>query len=254
MDNVFQSFVQKFGSLTPSLTFLLMFMIITFYFFKDAISERIKSMKLSVLSIPMLGGNKKEVFPKKPQTIHLEVEKLTFDDLNAHDLFNVIEGVRSSIKFHRFSNDDVKTEVFHDFINIMLDEIKNSLKVLIVQVNILDSLHDAKRDELKQVIMSKLSSVVENYCKDAEVHFINKGLPRKDAEYVVALFEEWRGETRRSINDRINAIFASSFHQTNFARTLAVYELISVSVSLIPKDGIRSFEQMNGRLKNIKYV
>jgi len=32
-----------------------------------------------------------------------------------------------------------------------------------------------------------------------------------------------------------------------------VYELISVSVGLIPKDGIRSFETMNGRLKDIKY-
>lgn len=252
MDSVFQSFVSKFGELTPHLTFIVICMIVIFYFFKDTIAEKIKEMKLSVVKLP-LSKEKKEVYPIKQKTIHLEVEKLTFDDLNAHDLFNVIEDVRSVIKFHKFDDDSIKTQVFHDFINIMLDEIKQSMKVLIVQIGILDAKHDPKRDELKQVIMTKLGSIVESYCKEGEAHFLNKGLTRKDAEYVVNLFEEWRSETRRSINDRINAIFASSFHQTNFARVLAVYELISVSVSLIPKDGIRSFEQMNGRLKSIKY-
>jgi len=254
MSDILQAFTSKFGELSPHLTFLLMFMIVILYFFKDTISEQIKSIKFSVASIPFFNKEKKEVFPRKTTTIHLEVEKLTFQDLNSHDLFNVIEDVRSAIKFHRFEGDEVKTQVFHDFINIMLDEIKDSMSILINQIDVLDSTHDPKRDELKQLIMRHLSIVVEKYCKDAEAHFINKGLPKRDAEYVVTLFEEWRSETRRSINDRINAIFASSFHQTNFARTLAVYELISVSVSLIPKDGIRSFEQMNGKLQNIKYI
>jgi hypothetical protein len=101
--------------------------------------------------------------------------------------------------------------------------------------------------------MKTLVVIVENYCDKAERHLIDKGLSKVDAEYVVDLFEQWRSETRASINSRINAIFASSFHQTGFSRTLAVFELISVSVSLIPKDGIRSFESMNGKFKTISY-
>jgi hypothetical protein len=75
----------------------------------------------------------------------------------------------------------------------------------------------------------------------------------KDAIYVVDLFEKWRIETRESINSRVNSLFASSFYPTNFDRLLAVLELVSVSISLIPKDGVRSFEDMNGKFKNLNY-
>jgi hypothetical protein len=112
---------------------------------------------------------------------------------------------------------------------------------------------ETSRDELKQIIRKTLNSIVDNYCLKGERHLIDRGLSKKDAAYVVELFEKWRSETRASINSRIDAIFASSFHTTNFQRTLAVYELISVSVSLIPKDGIRSFESMNGKFKTIQY-
>lgn len=179
---------------------------------------------------------------------------LTYEDLNAHDLFNVIEDVRATTKFYEFTNDINKTKIFHDFIGLMLDEIRKNFKSLIEEVNQLNrAKKEVTRDELKQVIMKTLVVIVENYCNNAERHLIGRGLTKKDAEYVVDLFEQWRSETRASINSRINAIFASSFHQDNFSRTLAVFELISVSVSLIPKDGIRSFESMNGKFKTIKY-
>lgn len=191
---------------------------------------------------------------KEKHTIPVITQK-HYDDLNAHDLFNVIEDVRRDVKFHVFPDDPNKTKIFHEFMEIMLNTIKVNLKKLIIQIAVMNKDgKEAPRDELKYQIMKTLGLLVETYCKDAERHLIDRKLSHDDAEYVVRLFEEWRSQTRDSINQRVNAIFASEFYSNNFSRTLAVYELISVSVSLIPKDGIRSFESMNGHFKRIKYM
>jgi len=179
-----------------------------------------------------------------------------FDDLAYHDLFSVIFEVRSAIKHYHFDEPDggeTNTRVFHDFLNIMLNEIFDSMKQLIQTISAQHKARDVSRDELKQTIRKTLNVIVDSYCSKGEKHLIDRGLTKRDAAYVVELFEKWRSETRASINSRIDAIFASSFHTTNFQRTLAVYELISVSVSLIPKDGIRSFKEMNGKFKTIEY-
>jgi len=248
MESILSEFGKSFTELGPHLTFLIMLIIVIFYFFKDSLKKKIDNCDMKVTTTP-----KKESFPKKSEMVVLEVEKLTFSDLKNHDVFNVVEEVRQHLKYYEFKDEDTKTRVFQDFMNIMLDEITYNLEELLAEIECLDTTLNPKRDALKKIIMDKLNIIVKNYCIKAEKHFIRRGFETEEAEYVVALFEEWRGETRESINRRVNAIFASSFHQTNFARTLAVYELISVSVGLIPKDGIRSFETMNGRLKDIKY-
>ena len=239
MDNVFSAFVSKFGSLPPILTFIVMVLLIVSYFYKDAISKKIQQYKTKrENNRDILNGN------------------YHFEDLMYHDVFSVIFEVRSAIKHHQFDEEDggeTKTRVFHDFLNIMLEEIHLNMKQLITIIATQHKQGETSRDELKQIIRKTLNSIVDNYCLKGERHLIDRGLSKKDAAYVVELFEKWRSETRASINSRIDAIFASSFHTTNFQRTLAVYELISVSVSLIPKDGIRSFESMNGKFKTIQY-
>lgn len=239
MDNVFTAFVSKFGSLSPFLTFLVMVLLIVSYFYKDAIIKKIQQFK-----------------PKREYDPECTDGQYCFEDLIYHDVFSVIFEVRAAIKHHHFDDEDggeTKTRVFHDFLNIMLEEIHLNMKQLIVAIAAQHKSGDVSRDELKQIIRKTLNSIVDNYCVKGEHHLIDRGLTKKDAAYVVELFEKWRSETRASINSRIDAIFASSFHTTNFQRTLAVYELISVSVSLIPKDGIRSFESMNGKFKTIQY-
>jgi hypothetical protein len=248
MSDIFQSISSVLVPIGPHLTFLVVVLGITAWLFKDDIKEVIKSL-----------GSKKNQDPVDPivydnnKKVFLHVDELTFDDLKDHDIFNVINEVRARLKFHEFENDPVKSKVFHDFIKIMLDEINEQLYTLIEEVKKEDSKPNGKRDGLKRVIMDRLNTIVVDYCQKTHAKFVSKGLSFQEAEYVVALFEEWRSETRIHIDGRINSIFASSFHQTNFARVLAVFELISVSISLISKDGLRSFETMNGRLKNLNY-
>jgi hypothetical protein len=239
MEKIFNALVNKLSNLSPLLTFIVIVLATAMYLFKDVISKKIQDYKL-----------------RKNCDSTTEDGQYDFDDLSYHDLFSVIFEVKSAIKRYHFAEEDggeTKTRIFHDFLNIMLNEIFENMKQLIQTISAQHKAGDVSRDELKQTIRKSLNVIVDNYCMKGEHHLIDKGLTKADATYVVELFENWRSETRASINSRIDAMFASSFHTTNFQRTLAVYELISVSVSLIPKDGIRSFKEMNGKFKTIQY-
>lgn len=239
MEKIFNALVNKLSNLSPLLTFIVIVLAITMYLFKDVISKKIQDYKL-----------------RKNCNSTTEDGQYDFEDLSYHDLFSVIFEVKSAIKRYHFDEEDggeTKTRIFHDFLNIMLNEIFENMKQLIQTISAQHKAGDVSRDELKQTIRKALNVIVDNYCMKGEHHLIDKGLTKRDATYVVELFENWRSETRASINSRIDAMFASSFHTNNFQRTLAVYELISVSVSLIPKDGIRSFKEMNGKFKTIQY-
>jgi len=239
MEKIFNALVNKLSNLSPLLTFIVIVLATAMYLFKDVISKKIQDYKL-----------------RKNCNSTTEDGQYDFDDLSYHDLFSVIFEVKSAIKRYHFDEEDggeTKTRIFHDFLNIMLNEIFENMKQLIQTISAQHKEGDVSRDELKQTIRKALNVIVDNYCMKGEHHLIDKGLTKRDATYVVELFENWRSETRASINSRIDAMFASSFHTNNFQRTLAVYELISVSVSLIPKDGIRSFKEMNGKFKTIQY-
>jgi len=253
MSDIFQAIGSVLVPIGPHLTFLVVIFGIIAWLFKDDLKEIIKNRRGKKDPEPVDPIKDPVVIDEKSKKIFLHVDELTFDDLKDHDIFNVINEVRARLKFHEFQDDVVKTKVFHDFIKIMLDEIDDQLHTLIEEVKKEDAKPNGKRDGLKKVIMDRLNNIVTDYCQKTHAKFVSKGLSFQEAEYVVALFEEWRSETRIHIDGRINSIFASSFHQTNFARVLAVFELISVSISLISKDGLRSFETMNGRLKNLKY-
>jgi hypothetical protein len=238
MGSIIESFNNKLSVLTPFYTFLFMTIVSLVVIFNKNITTWFKSIKWkNVLT-----------FQKRSE------EEWKIEDLNSHDIFNVIEEVRNHVKFHKFEDDEVKTKIFRDFIDIMLNEIKSNFKRLIPQVSAMNT-RGAKltRDELKQLVLKTLVITVESYCVKGKKFLIDKGMSEKDAIYVVDLFEKWRIETRESINSRVNSLFASSFYPTNFDRLLAVLELVSVSISLIPKDGVRSFEDMNGKFKNLIY-
>lgn len=240
MEEIINNIISKFGVLTPNLTLSAIIIVLLIYILKDTIVEKFKSVEW--LKLFSLNGK------NKTSSVNI-----LFDNLNHHDIFNVIEEVRLTIKHHEFSNDPTKTKVFHDFIGIMLNEIKFGMKRIIVTTAVFNKKTDTSNDELKQHVLQSLNIIVDKYCENGKQHLLNKGVSLANAEYIIDLFEEWRTETRLGINSRISSVFASSFYPDNFSRLLAVFEIISVSISLIPKDGVRSFEDMNGKFKTIKY-
>ena len=217
-------------NLITSLPSIMIFILVIIYIFKKPISYRIKTFKLV-----------------KKQKNNESLSKLV-----NHDIFNVIEQVRYDIKrviFHTHGTiDKNKTRIFCDFMNFKLDSVTNNFIDFLSKVD-----KQTDKDELKKELLDMLSDTVEEYTEHTRIHFLNKGLSVEDCDYIILLFEKWRYDTIKSLVSRINNIFASDFHSNNFERLLASFEVASMAIELIPKDGVNSFEEINGRFKEIIY-
>ena len=67
------------------------------------------------------------------------------------------------------------------------------------------------------------------------------------------LFEKFRYDVVRSFEFRVNSIFGSEFHENNTEKLLAVFEMWSMGIDLLPKDLSTTIESLNGKFQEIKY-
>lgn len=167
-----------------------------------------------------------------------------------HDIFQVIEIVRKECSIHNFytdkSFDQTKTKMFRDFMNFKLDSIRDHFVLMINESGKCES-----EQELKVLILKTLRFITDEYISNTRQHFSKKGIKIKDANYVIDVFESWRLPTIKTVGERINSIFSSRYHKTNYQRLLASLEVISVAIDLIPRDGVASFDEINGKFKKI---
>lgn len=168
-----------------------------------------------------------------------------------HDIFQVIEIVRKECSIHSFytdrSYDETKTKMFREFMNYKLDSIRDHFILMINESGKCES-----PQELKVLILKTLRYITEEYIANTKNNFLSKGIKIKDANYVVDIFESWRLPTIKAIGERVNSIFSSNYHKNNYQRLLASLEVISVAIDLIPRDGVASFDEINGKFKKIK--
>lgn len=232
MSDLFKNLGDWMAVLSPLMTFIVILVVIISYMFRTAISHQIKNIK--IVGFFRRGKNEK------------------IKSLLNHDLFNTTEIVKRECLTIKFTTDgefdSAKTKMFHDFMTFKLDVINDEFSLLLQK-----NLNDVSKDELKMILLSSINVTVTDYIQKTRSHFIEKGITKEDADYCIELFEEWRIDTIKSLIDRINSIFSSDFHYTNFEKLLGSFEVFSMAISLIPKDGAMSFEDMNGRFKNLKY-
>ena len=172
--------------------------------------------------------------------------------LRNHDIFHVIEQTRSACKHTKFYTDkkfdNTKTSMFVDFMNFKLDSIAKGFGDLIDRTN---SFND--NTELKNAVIDTMGKIIVEYTEQTRIHFYKKGIPVKDADMAVDTFEKWRLDTVTSVGQRVQGVFSSNFHRTKYENLLAVLELVSMAIALIPKDGVGAFNSINGKFRDIKY-
>jgi hypothetical protein len=180
--------------------------------------------------------------------------KNTVIQLKSHDIFNTCHRVRKQMDFYKFytygSFDGVKTKMCLDFTHAKIDECTKGFVKIIERENI----ETMTSDELKKYLLNEMALMHGNYIRDIKSKWLNKNIPLDDVNYVIELFEKFRYDVIVSFEYRINAIFGSSFHENNFERVLAVFEMWSIGIDLLPKDMQTTFEALNGKFKEINYV
>jgi len=217
----------------PILTFFIIIFLIVVLAFKKTLAGMLKKISFKDISF----------FKKKEEPIKI---------LKDHDIFNVIERVRIDVKHAKFETngeyDSAKTKMFHDFMGFKLDVIRKNFKAFLKDLPETDNM-----DGFKAEILKLMNATVAEYIKTTEDHFISKGINKEATDYVIELFEEWRKPTITALVHRVDCIFASGFHVGKFEKLLGTLEVFSMAIDLITRDGIASFEEMNGRFKNLKY-
>lgn len=174
-------------------------------------------------------------------------------ELEDHDVFstfNRVTGEVYSTRFYTANEYDVtKSRMCYDF---TVQKARSCKELMIELVNI-EGVDTMQKDKLKKLILSKQTQMHKNYVKDIKAFWLSKGINKKDVEHVIRLFEQFRFPVINSFEHRINAIFSSGFHPNNFEMLLAVFDMWSMGIDLLPKDMITTFETLNGKFKDIEY-
>ena len=206
-------------------------------------------MKLALLKILeiILPQFIKSIFNKKEK-------KRLIIDLENHDVFSTLDRVRNEVanlKFYTHGEyDKVKTRMCYDFTKHK--SIKCSARMLeIVRTKDIDTMD---RDKLKKFILLEQGDMHREYIKAIRIEWDLKGVSPQDVDYVIHLFEKFRYDVVVSFEHRINSIFGSTYNKDNFALMLAVLEMWAMGIDLLPRDMSTTFESLNGKFKDIKYL
>ena len=206
-------------------------------------------MKLALLKILeiILPQFIKSIFSKKDK-------KRLIIGLENHDVFSTLDRVRNEVanlKFYTHGEyDKVKTRMCYDFTKHK--SIKCSARMLeIVRTKDIDTMD---RDKLKKLILLEQGDMHREYIKAIRIEWDLKGVSPQDVDYVIHLFEKFRYDVIVSFEHRINSIFGSSYNKDNFALMLAVLEMWAMGIDLLPRDMSTTFESLNGKFKDIKYL
>ena len=206
-------------------------------------------MKLALLKILeiILPQFIKSIFSKKEK-------KRLIIGLENHDVFSTLDRVRNEVanlKFYTHGEyDKVKTRMCYDFTKHK--SIKCSARMLeIVRTKDIDTM---VRDKLKKFILLEQGDMHREYIKAIRIEWDLKGVNPQDVDYVIHLFEKFRYDVIVSFEHRINSIFGSSYNKDNFTLMLAVLEMWAMGIDLLPRDMSTTFESLNGKFKDIKYL
>ena len=195
------------------------------------------------------------IIPQFIKTIFKKKEKKRLIvQLENHDIFSTLVRVRNEVanlKFYTHGEyDKIKTRMCYDFTKHK--SIKCSARMLeLIRTRGIDEMD---RDELKKLILDEQNYMHREYIKSIRIEWDLKGVDPQDVDYVIHLFEKFRYDVIVSFEHRINSIFGSSYNKDNFSLMLAVLEMWAMGIDLLPRDMQTTFESLNGKFKDIKYL
>ena len=172
--------------------------------------------------------------------------------LKAHDLFNTLQRVKQDVSHMKFYSHGIfdanKSKMCSDFANFKCNVCSSKFS------SFLDNdFSNVSSDELKQLMLSEMWGMHNEYIKQIRIFWLGKGIKTEDVDYIIELFESFRYDVVVSFQNRIDGIFASSYHKNNFEKILACYEMYAMGIDLLPKDMQTTFEALNGKFANITY-
>jgi len=209
-----------------------------------------------ILLVFMLAFIFKRQIIKAVKTVYYSAEvstKYKIISLANHDVFPTMTRVKNEVGTMKFYTgkefDRVKTLMCFDFTKHKVQHCSKRMKD-IIEIPDIDSM---SKNALKKLVFDQQNLMHEDYITAVKKEWDLRGVDRDDIDYVIHLFEKFRYDVVASFENRINGIFSNDNYNTNFKLMLAVFEMWSMGIDLLPRDMLTTFESLNGKFKNLTY-
>lgn len=217
------------SKLSPIMIFVLVVLVVILYYFHKPITAWVTSL-----------------IKRKEKVQEIK-------SLKSHDLFSTLQRVKQEAMFLKFYShglfDETKSRMCTDFVKFKSDVCNEKFEEFLN--------HDFTKlssDELKQLTLSSLWNMHQIYIDKIRTNWLSKGIKKDDVDYVIQLFESFRYPVVIGFQHRVDAIFSCEHYDNHFKKILACYNIFSFGIDLLPKDLQDTFEAINGKFANIKYI
>lgn len=210
---------ESFGKMTPLLTFIFLITALVLYMFKDTIIEFVKNWR----------------------------KKKSIKNLEYHDVHATADSVLEKMHDIDFTTkgeiDVFKTQLLHELVKLNISVLKKYLEELLNR----KGLSDYSGQRLKHEINMMFANVENEYCAQADTSFRQKGITPVDSRYLIKSYESFRKDVTEGFHERVESITTNADYASNYDRISAIFEVIAISLYIIPKDAKNACDKMNGR-------
>ena len=171
-------------------------------------------------------------------------------NLKFHSMFLVCDKVLKrvdAIDFTTFSDyDEVKTKLLKKLIQLKIKTVKKRFLELLEN----EKLQKMEQPQLKFLVASTLSNLVNEYNENALRIMSNEmDISIQDATFLVEQYEKFREYIVNAFVDELDTIVMDDNYTNNFDRLNTILYTVSISLSIIPRDVVATFNNVNGRFK-----
>ena len=152
-----------------------------------------------------------------------------------------------AIDFTTFSDyDEVKTKLLKKLIQLKIKTVKKRFLELLEN----EKLQKMEQPQLKFLVASTLSNLVNEYNENALRIMSNEmDISIQDATFLVEQYEKFREYIVNAFVDELDTIVMDDNYTNNFDRLNTILYTVSISLSIIPRDVVATFNNVNGRFK-----
>ncbi len=211
---------------------LIAFTLLPLYLFKDALAS-------------FFSGVNFKYFLNSTSISSKPIDK---GDLLKHDFFRLLSVIDCKVKRTDFSAESgevnpLKREMMVRLISFKMESFEVFFKGFIEAEDFFEN----DNCSFKYNLMTGVYNVITKYNTEAVKSYSSLGVSQEDSKYFVDSYERYRGDLVKSFCDRLESICSSTQYSNNSERMLAILEVLTIAIEVIPRDVKSLYVLINGR-------
>ncbi|MDO6737088.1 hypothetical protein [Wenyingzhuangia sp. 2_MG-2023] len=161
---------------------------------------------------------------------------------------NAVKVKVTKIQFITHGNPDiVKSAMLHKLIALKVDTVTAKFHEFLDR----DDISKLSSLRLKYEFIQCLDCIKLIYMEEAYTFYVSRGISSEDAKVILDSYDAFRTVITEGFIESVESITTNNTYSTNYDKLSAIFDVYALSLYVIPRDAMLSFDDVNGRL--IKY-